>query len=260
VTARALSREPHVVRTRRPHSLAPSALDRVQHPGAGFCTRAAHRGGRTCPLANGRSSWPDWTCRRPGSPPPGPTAAGSACTASLKGWEWAIERGYIILAAQPIVAEFLATFKDFPPRQKAASFTIDQALRWTSSHPPHKPANPAEHHRGWDACTYFEAVDCGEADMAETLIIDGESYKKRSPTGIWLLTVVTLTVYWSVWYYKINDEARRYLRDESIKPWPSVLAIVPGFVLLFIPVIVSGYQDRPTYSSHGGTGRHRQEG
>jgi arylsulfatase len=26
------------------------------------------------------------------------------------------------------VTEFLATFKDFPPRQKAASFTIDQAL------------------------------------------------------------------------------------------------------------------------------------
>ena len=43
-------------------------------------------------------------------------------------WEWAIERGYIILAAQPIIGQFLATFKDFPPRQKAASFTIDQAL------------------------------------------------------------------------------------------------------------------------------------
>ena len=26
------------------------------------------------------------------------------------------------------MAEFLATFKEFPPRQKAASFTIDQAL------------------------------------------------------------------------------------------------------------------------------------
>jgi hypothetical protein len=26
------------------------------------------------------------------------------------------------------VTPFLATFKDFPPRQKAASFTIDQAL------------------------------------------------------------------------------------------------------------------------------------
>ena len=34
----------------------------------------------------------------------------------------------MIMAAQAIVAEFLATFKDFPPRQKAASFTIDQAV------------------------------------------------------------------------------------------------------------------------------------
>ena len=26
------------------------------------------------------------------------------------------------------MTQFLATFKDFPPRQKAASFTIDQAV------------------------------------------------------------------------------------------------------------------------------------
>jgi arylsulfatase len=26
------------------------------------------------------------------------------------------------------VGRFLATFKDFPPRQKAASFTVDQVL------------------------------------------------------------------------------------------------------------------------------------
>jgi hypothetical protein len=32
------------------------------------------------------------------------------------------------MGAQAIVAAFLATFKDYPPRQKAASFTIDQAL------------------------------------------------------------------------------------------------------------------------------------
>jgi arylsulfatase len=36
--------------------------------------------------------------------------------------------GYIALAAQTIVAEILATFQDFPPRQQAASFTIDQAM------------------------------------------------------------------------------------------------------------------------------------
>jgi arylsulfatase len=32
------------------------------------------------------------------------------------------------LAAQAIVVPFLQTLKEFPPRQKAASFTIDQAL------------------------------------------------------------------------------------------------------------------------------------
>jgi Domain of unknown function (DUF4234) len=57
-----------------------------------------------------------------------------------------------------------------------------------------------------------------------------------------LLTVVTLTVYWYVWYYKVNDEARGYLHDGSIKPRMSVLAILPGFLLLFIPVFVSAYR------------------
>ena len=30
--------------------------------------------------------------------------------------------------AQAIVAEFLQTFQEFPPRQKAASFGIDQVM------------------------------------------------------------------------------------------------------------------------------------
>jgi hypothetical protein len=42
-----------------------------------------------------------------------------------------IDRGCLVLAAQALVIPFLATFKDFPPRQRAARFTIDQALeRW----------------------------------------------------------------------------------------------------------------------------------
>ena len=43
-------------------------------------------------------------------------------------WDWYVNKGYMIMAAQSIVAPFLATFKEFPPRQKAASFTIDQAM------------------------------------------------------------------------------------------------------------------------------------
>jgi len=51
-----------------------------------------------------------------------------ADTTSNTYWDWYMSKAYMILAAQAIVAEFLGTFKDFPPRQKAASFTIDQAL------------------------------------------------------------------------------------------------------------------------------------
>jgi arylsulfatase A-like enzyme len=43
-------------------------------------------------------------------------------------YDWFLYHAYIVLAAQAIVTPFLATFKEFPPRQKAASFTIDQAL------------------------------------------------------------------------------------------------------------------------------------
>jgi hypothetical protein len=32
------------------------------------------------------------------------------------------------LAATAVMTQFLATFKEFPPRQKAASFTIDQVM------------------------------------------------------------------------------------------------------------------------------------
>jgi len=43
-------------------------------------------------------------------------------------WDWVFNNGIIVLTASQIVGEFLKTFKDFPPRQKAASFTIDQAM------------------------------------------------------------------------------------------------------------------------------------
>lgn len=43
-------------------------------------------------------------------------------------WDWFLDHDYIALAANMIVGPFLETFKAFPPRQKAASFTIDQAM------------------------------------------------------------------------------------------------------------------------------------
>jgi arylsulfatase A-like enzyme len=43
-------------------------------------------------------------------------------------YDWFIDHDYIALAAQGVIRDFLETFQEFPPRQKAASFTIDQAL------------------------------------------------------------------------------------------------------------------------------------
>jgi arylsulfatase A-like enzyme len=43
-------------------------------------------------------------------------------------WDWVLENGILPLTAGAVVGQFLDTFKEFPPRQKAASFTIDQAV------------------------------------------------------------------------------------------------------------------------------------
>jgi arylsulfatase A-like enzyme len=43
-------------------------------------------------------------------------------------YAWFIDNDYLALAATAVMSEFLETFKEFPPRQRAASFTIDQAV------------------------------------------------------------------------------------------------------------------------------------
>jgi len=42
--------------------------------------------------------------------------------------KWMADRAFLLVPAQMIVGEFLKTFAEFPPRQKPASFSIDQAL------------------------------------------------------------------------------------------------------------------------------------
>jgi hypothetical protein len=43
-------------------------------------------------------------------------------------YDWMIDHVFLFVPAQKLVGKFLATFIDFPPRQKAASFSIDQVL------------------------------------------------------------------------------------------------------------------------------------
>ena len=43
-------------------------------------------------------------------------------------WDWWLDHAFLLVPAQGYVGKFLETFKEFPPRQKAASFTIDQVM------------------------------------------------------------------------------------------------------------------------------------
>jgi arylsulfatase A-like enzyme len=43
-------------------------------------------------------------------------------------YDWSISQPYLIFAAQTEVGKFLATFKEYPPRQRAASFSVDQII------------------------------------------------------------------------------------------------------------------------------------
>jgi arylsulfatase A-like enzyme len=43
-------------------------------------------------------------------------------------YDWLLDRAYLLVPAQAYVANFLATFREYPPRQKAASFSLDQVM------------------------------------------------------------------------------------------------------------------------------------
>jgi arylsulfatase len=43
-------------------------------------------------------------------------------------YDWFLDHAFMMVPAQSYVGKFLSTFKEYPPRQKAASFTIDKAI------------------------------------------------------------------------------------------------------------------------------------
>jgi hypothetical protein len=43
-------------------------------------------------------------------------------------YDWLLDRAYLLVPAQNYVGNFLTTFQAFPPRQKAASFSLDQVM------------------------------------------------------------------------------------------------------------------------------------
>lgn len=73
--------------------------------------------------------------------------------------------------------------------------------------------------------------------MAETVTIQGQSYLRRNPLGVLGLTFITAGIYAFYWYYKINDELRRFERDETISPTRSLMAVLFGWIIIVPPFI-----------------------
>ncbi len=42
---------------------------------------------------------------------------------------WRLDRAFVLVPAQAYVANWLSTFKDFPPRQKPGSFRLSQVMQ-----------------------------------------------------------------------------------------------------------------------------------
>ena len=84
--------------------------------------------------------------------------------------------------------------------------------------------------------------------MAEEVAIDGtnEMAKLRNPWGVFGLGLITLGIYLLFWWYYVNKEMAEMGRARGTdelgdSPMTSVLALVPGF-LLIIPPFVSYYR------------------
>jgi len=73
--------------------------------------------------------------------------------------------------------------------------------------------------------------------MAETVSIQGQQYLKRNPLGVLGLSFITIGIYFLYWYYKINDEVRRFEHDETISPARSLMAMIFGWIIIVPPFI-----------------------
>jgi hypothetical protein len=41
-------------------------------------------------------------------------------------WDWVLDHAFMLVPAQAEVARFFSTFEEYPPSQRAASFSVDQ--------------------------------------------------------------------------------------------------------------------------------------
>lgn len=60
---------------------------------------------------------------------PASSAKTTLATATSSCYDWLLDHLFLLVPAQEYVGKFLATFKEYPPRQKAASFNLDEVMK-----------------------------------------------------------------------------------------------------------------------------------
>jgi len=76
--------------------------------------------------------------------------------------------------------------------------------------------------------------------MAATVTIEGEQYVRREPLGVLGLSIITLGIYWFYWYFKVNEEIKRFEKDPTVRPGKALLAVTLGW-LIIVPPFISMY-------------------
>ena len=101
----------------------------------------------------------------------------------------------------------------------------------------------------------IEAPGCSRARSRATLNVDsadsteggldgdrhdpGTDSLKRSLLVVLGLSLITLGIYGLYWYFKVNEEIKRYTGDQTISPGRSFAAVFPG--LLNVPPFIAYY-------------------
>jgi ABC-type Fe3+-siderophore transport system permease subunit len=75
--------------------------------------------------------------------------------------------------------------------------------------------------------------------MATPYVLAGAHVKGRNPFAVLGLSIITLGIYWFVWWYKVNREMRdASQRRVLVDPTMSLLAVTIG-ALVVVPALVS---------------------
>src|SRR3989442_9516323 len=91
--------------------------------------------------------------------------------------------------------------------------------------------------------------------MAEALDILGGHVKVRSLWGVFLLALVTLGIYYLVWYYKINRELKDFgAEKKDFSPGLAVVAISIGGWLIIPPFVSMWGAVKPIPRAEGQAG------